>query len=238
MFKRRNPRRYRQIAGEIFYPRGGFRRAATYLWHRLRRLPDQPHRIGRGMAAGVFLSFTPLHGFQFITAALVSLLIRGNVMAAFVGTFAGNPLTTPFIALGSVWLGRRLLGLQAEMTPQFIYREFAEATASLWHNVQSVFGAGSADWHGLAEFYHEIFLPYALGGAILGGIAAILTHVMTVPLVRRYHRHRERQMAERIARLRMSQPPPSAPPSAPLPLSGSTSDKDGGAGSGGGAPQP
>ena len=73
-------------------------------------VPDQPHRIARGLAAGVFLSFTPLHGFHFIVAALVSLAIRGNVLAAFVGTFAGNPLTTPFIALAAVGLGRRLLG--------------------------------------------------------------------------------------------------------------------------------
>lgn len=202
MFKRRNPRSYRQIASETFYPRGGFRRAATYLWHRLRRLPDQPHRIGRGVAAGVFLSFSPLHGFHFIVAALVTLLIRGNVLAAFVGTFAGNPLTTPFIALSAVGLGRRLLGLPGEMSPHFIFTEFAHATAGLWHNVLSLFGPGTTDWHGLSDFYQQIFLPYAVGGAVLGGVAAILAHALTVPLVRGYHRHRERKMAERIARLR------------------------------------
>ncbi len=202
MFKRRNPRTYRQTLTEIVYPRGGFRRAATYLAYRLRRLPDQPHRIARGVAAGVFLSFSPLHGFHFIVAAVVTVLIRGNVLAAFVGTFAGNPLTTPFIALASVGLGRKLLGLPGEMTPQFIFGEFAHATAETWHNVVAWFGPGISNWNGLADFWHEIFLPYAAGGAVLGGIAALLSHMATVPLVRRYHRRREKKMAARIARLR------------------------------------
>ena len=82
MFKRSKPRTYGQLASELVYPRGGFRRSTAYLWHRIRRLPDQPHRIARGLAAGVFLSFTPLHGFHFIVAALVSLAIVLALWAA------------------------------------------------------------------------------------------------------------------------------------------------------------
>ena len=201
MFKRSKPRTYGQLASELVYPRGGFRRSTAYLWHRIRRLPDQPHRIARGLAAGVFLSFTPLHGFHFIVAALVSLAIRGNVLAAFVGTFAGNPLTTPFIALAAVGLGRTLLGLPGDMSPQVIFREFAHATAEIWHNIMSVIGPGPTSWSGLSEFWHEIFLPYAAGGAVLGGIAAVVTFYLTVPIVRRYHRRKSMAMAARINRV-------------------------------------
>lgn len=202
MFKRSKPRTYGQLASEFLYPPGGFRRSTTYLWYRLRRLPDQPHRIARGMAAGVFLSFTPLHGFHFIVAALVSLAIRGNVLAAFVGTFAGNPLTTPFIALGAVGLGRTILGMPGDMSPQVIFREFAHATAETWHNIMSAVGPGPTSWSGLSEFWHEIFLPYAAGGAVLGGIAAVATYYLTIPLVRRYHRRKSQAMAARIAKVR------------------------------------
>lgn len=201
MFKRSKPRTYGQMMAELVYPRGGIRRGTTYLWHRLRRLPDQPHRIARGIAAGVFLSFSPLHGFHFIVAALVCLAIRGNVLAAFVGTFAGNPLTTPFIALGSVGLGRTLMGLPGDMSPQRIFREFAHATAETWHNVMSAIGPGPTSWSGLADFWHEIFLPYAAGGAVLGGIAAAISYYATIPLVRRYHRRKGLAMAKRIARV-------------------------------------
>ncbi|MFC3628488.1 DUF2062 domain-containing protein [Paracoccus angustae] len=201
MFKRSKPRTYGQMITELVYPRGGIRRGTTYLWHRLRRLPDQPHRIARGIAAGVFLSFSPLHGFHFIVAALLCLAIRGNVLAAFVGTFAGNPLTTPFIALGAVGLGRTLLGLPGDMSPQRIFREFAHATSETWHNIMSAIGPGPTSWSGLSEFWHEIFLPYAVGGAVLGGVAAALSYYLTIPLVRRYHRRKSQAMAKRIARV-------------------------------------
>lgn len=205
MFKRRNPRSYSRLASEFFYPPGGFRRSTAYLWHRLRRLPDQPHRIARGMAAGVFLSFTPLHGFHFIVAAVLCLAIRGNVLAAFLGTFAGNPLTTPFIALGAVGLGRTLLGLPGDMSPQVIFREFAHATADVWHNVLSAFGPGPTSWSGLSEFWNEIFVPYAVGGVVLGGIAAVIAYHLTIPVVRRYHRRKALMMAKRIARVQDAQ---------------------------------
>lgn len=202
MFKRRKPLSYAQMWTEMFYPRSGWKRASKYVLHRLRRLPDQPHRVARGWACGIFISFTPFFGFHFMGAAALAWLIRGNILAALLGTFVGNPLTTPFIALSAVGLGRRLLGLPGEMSPHFIFTEFAHATAGLWHNVLSLFGPGTTDWHGLSDFYQQIFLPYAVGGAVLGGVAAILAHALTVPLVRGYHRHRERKMAERIARLR------------------------------------
>ena len=48
MFKRRKPRSYSQLATEMIYPRGGWRRASQYVMHRIRRLPDQPQRIARG----------------------------------------------------------------------------------------------------------------------------------------------------------------------------------------------
>ena len=201
MFKRKTPRTYGQMASELVYPPGGFRRSTAYLWHRLRRLPDQPQRIARGLAAGVFLSFSPLHGFHFIVAALVSLAIRGNVLAAFLGTFAGNPLTTPFIALGAVGLGRTILGLPGDMSPQVIFREFAHATAETWRNVMAAFGPGPTSWSGLSEFWHEIFVPYAVGGAVLGGVAAVIVYYLTIPVVRRYHRRKSLLMARRIARI-------------------------------------
>lgn len=201
MFKRKNPRTYGQMASELVYPRGGFRRSAAYLWHRLRRLPDQPHRIARGMAAGVFFSFTPLHGFHFIVAALVSLAIRGNVLAAFLGTFTGNPLTTPFIALGAVGLGRTILGLPGDMSPQVIFREFAHATVETWRNVMAAFGPGPTSWSGLSEFWHGIFVPYAVGGSIIGAVAAAIAYYATIPIVRRYHRRKSLLMARRIARI-------------------------------------
>lgn len=200
MFKRRKPRSYSQIAGEMIYPRGGWRRAGTYVLYRLRRLPDRPHRIARGVAAGVFVSFTPLFGFHFLSAAAVAWLIGGNVLAALLATFVGNPVTLPFIALASVGLGRRLLGLPGEPSAHLIFREFTSATSELYHNIGAVFGPGTAHWDSLREFGQQIFWPYWVGGLILGLIVSVGTHYLTVPIFNAYQRRREKKMADRIAR--------------------------------------
>ena len=52
VFKRRNPRTLWGWTREMVYPQGGFRRATQYVLHRMRRLPDSPQRIARGVFAG------------------------------------------------------------------------------------------------------------------------------------------------------------------------------------------
>ena len=199
------------MASEMIYPRGGWRRAGTYVWHRLRRLPDQPHRIGRGVAAGVFVSFTPLFGLHFLSAAAVAWIIGGNILAALLATFVGNPVTFPFIAVLAVSLGRQLLGAGGDLSPQLIFSEFASASTELWQNIRSIFGPGVAHWGQLAEFLRQIYWPYMIGGIILGLIASIAAHYLTVPVIRAYHRRREKKMAERIARVQAGQDGASAP---------------------------
>lgn len=190
------------MASDMIYPRGGWRRAGTYVLHRLRRLPDQPHRIGRGVAAGVFVSFTPLFGFHFLSAAAVAWLIGGNVLAALLATFVGNPVTFPLIAVLSVGLGRELLGYRGDMHPQLIFGEFARASTEMWHNIRSVFGPERAHWGHLAEFFQQIYWPYVVGGVLIGLLVSIAAHYLTVPVIRAYHRRREKKMDERIARVR------------------------------------
>lgn len=200
MFKRRERRTFRQSVGNLVYPAGGWRRAGTYMLHRLRRLPDQPQRIGRGVGVGIFSSFTPFFGIHFIFASAVAWLIRGNIFAALLGTFACNPVTVPFIAIGSVTLGRALMGFDAGLAPQLIFVEFGQASAELWHNVGAIWGPEVAEWAHLMDFTRDVFLPYLLGGVILGLIAGAIAHYLTVPLIQAYHRRRARKMADRIAR--------------------------------------
>ncbi|WP_199260613.1 DUF2062 domain-containing protein [Paracoccus binzhouensis] len=201
MFKRRKPLSYAQLWTEMFYPRSGWKRASKYVLHRLRRLPDQPHRVARGWACGIFISFTPFFGFHFMGAAALAWLIRGNILAALLGTFVGNPLTTPFIALTSVGLGRWMLGVEGKFTPHLIFGEFARAGGELWNNLLAPLSAErTAHWDQLLQFNEQIFLPYAVGGILPGLAVSVAAHYLTVPLIRAYHRHRERQMAERIAR--------------------------------------
>lgn len=201
MFKRRNPRSYSQIATQMIYPRGGWRRASQYVMHRIRRLPDQPQRIARGFAAGIFVSFTPLFGFHFMAAALVAWAIRGNIVAALLGTFVGNPLTFPVIAVLSVSLGRWMLGVEGKLQPHRIFEEFTRASRELWDNVLAPFTDATVHWQNFDYFWDNYFLPYIVGGIGPGLVVSVIGYYLTLPVIRAYHKRRARKMAARIARV-------------------------------------
>ena len=113
MFGRRNPLSAHHRAWSLVWPKAGWRRATRYMVHRVQRLPGTPYRIAAGFASGAAASFTPFIGFHFIVAALVALLLRGNVVASAIGTAVGNPWTFPFIWTWLYTLGQWLMGADA-----------------------------------------------------------------------------------------------------------------------------
>ncbi|TYB80052.1 DUF2062 domain-containing protein [Maritimibacter fusiformis] len=207
MFKR-NPRSYAKIVAEFFYPRGGWYRAARYVIHRVRRLPDPAHRISRGIAAGVFVCFTPFLGLHFASAALLAWLIRGNIIAALLATFFGNPLTFPIIIELSLTLGSWMLGLPADVHLPQVIEAMATAFADLMRNLLSIFTGADADWHRLGTFYHRVFLPYLIGGLPLGILSAAIAYALSRPVITAYQKSRikrlkkryEKRMADRAAK--------------------------------------
>ncbi|MEM9474461.1 MAG: DUF2062 domain-containing protein [Pseudomonadota bacterium] len=197
VFKRRKPKGYWESFAHFFYPRGGWSRAGKYVVHRLRRLPDPAHKISRGIAAGVFASFTPFYGFHFITAGIVAWFLRGNILAALLATFFGNPITFPFIAAISVELGTVMLG-RPPVAPQSILVGFSLATIELWENFAAIFTAETAQWGNLARFFDRIFLPYLVGGIAPGILAGLAAYFMANPIIASYQRGRIKTMKERF----------------------------------------
>lgn len=176
---------------EFLWPRGGWARAFQYVRHRMQRLPDSPERIARGVWAGVFVTFTPLFGLHFFVSVLLAILIRGNIVAALMATFVGNPLTFIFIAFISLKTGYMILGIELERWQlTMLSRRFADAGSDLWHNFIAIFTTARMDWSGLAIFSKEVFLPYFIGGLIPGMICATACYYLMVPVLRAYQKRR------------------------------------------------
>jgi uncharacterized protein (DUF2062 family) len=188
---------------EMVYPRSGWRRALNYIRHRLQRLPDTPHKIALGFACGVFISFTPLFGLHFVAAALLAIIFRGNIVAAILGTFFGNPITFPFIAGFSYRLGWFLLGHGNETAVWFTIKHgFAEALHGLWHNFLAIFTPATMEWTGLLDFWWTVFLPYLIGGLMPGFVLAVLSYLGTKPLIAAYKKRRRGRLLAKIKELR------------------------------------
>ncbi|WP_428926676.1 DUF2062 domain-containing protein [Marinibacterium sp. SX1] len=186
-------------AADFVYPPGGWGRAFLYVQHRVRRLPDKPERIARGIWAGVFTAFTPFYGLHFLIAALVARLMNGNILAALTGTFFGNPLT--YVPIGAVSLetGHFLLGTRARHdTGRSFGGKFADAWGDLYHNFFALFTDARADWSGLTVFYHEIFVPYLVGGLLPGIICATVAYYLTVPVIRAYQSRRAARIRKKF----------------------------------------
>lgn len=186
----------------MVYPDGGFRRATQYVVHRMRRLPDRPHRIARGVFAGSFIGFLPLPGLQFLGAAGLNWLMRGNLLAALLATFNSNPITTPFFAVGAITLGHWMLGVQAPLSYDYIVNAFANAGSDLWHNVRAIFTDETAHWQGLRLFWRTIYLPYFIGALVPGFLLSGLAYYITIPLVEAYQKARAAKSKERAERRR------------------------------------
>ena len=186
----------------MIYPRGGFKRATRYVIHRMSRLPDEPHRIARGIFAGSLIGFLPLPFLQFVAAWGAARLIRGNVFAALLGTFNTNPVTTPFFAVFAMTLGHWLLGVEAPLSAKEIGRAFGNAGNDLWRNVVAVFTDDRMQWGGLIQFWHDIYLPYFIGALLPGIIISLVAYYVTIPIVQAYQKARHAKSDERRERRR------------------------------------
>lgn len=203
VFRRRDKRTVVEWLKASVYPRGGWLRAAHYVRHRLTRLPDPPHRIARGIWAGVFISFTPIFGFHFVGAALIAFLMRGNLLAAILGTFFGNPITFPLIAVGSVQLGHWMLDTGVDGVPAGqILSAFAQAGGEVWTNFFAYITGGDAEWGKLRHFYLGLFKPYFLGGIGPGIIAATVCYYVSLPIISAYQKLRQKRRRDRAERRR------------------------------------
>ena len=198
MFRRPNRPTFFGRVRRVFYPEGGWRRAAVYQFHRMRRIKDTPSSIAKGIFVGTLVSFTPFFGLHFGIAPLGAWAIGGNMLASLVGVLACNPLTFPFIAVGALSLGAWLLGTEAPaVSHAALAGNFIDFGKSLWMNFTALFTERTADWAPLAEFTEEVFLPYLVGGTALGIVAGTAASILAKRVVAAYQKRRKEVMEKR-----------------------------------------
>lgn len=191
IFKRRDPKPFLRAMAEMLWPRGGWARAFHYVKHRMRRLPDSPERIARGIWAGVFITFTPLFGFHLLFAVMIARLMKGNILASLMATFVGNPFSFVFITLASLKTGHWLMGTELqEGELRALSRKFANAGEDLWRNFVALFTPDTMDWSRLAIFSRDVFYPYLMGGVVAGVFFATIAYYLAVPVLRAYQKRR------------------------------------------------
>ena len=203
VFRRRDRRPPLRAVADFFWPRGGWTRAFHYVKHRVRRLPDSPERIARGVWAGVFTTFTPFYGLHFVVAAIIARLMNGNILAALSSTFFGNPLTYVPIGVASLQTGHWLLGTEFyQEVDKSLVGKFLAAGDDLKDNLFAFYSDQPADWHGLHLFYDEVFYPYMVGGLIPGALTATVCYLVSLPLIRAYQQRRRAKIKAKFEEIK------------------------------------
>ena len=200
MFKRRERRSIFRFFYEVIFSFKGISRAIEYISIRLKRIPDTPHKISLGMSCGIFASFTPLFGLHFLIAGLLSYLLRANVLASLIGTFVGNPITFPIITVFNLKLGEWILGSSEYSSGDGgkIFEGFLDFIFLIYKSFFTEGSIGENNVPRINEFLNGVFIPYSLGGLILGIFIAVISYFLLRPLVATYQKKRSALKAKRF----------------------------------------
>ena len=158
------------------WPRASWSRSFKYFTKRVVRLSASPHVIAVGFACGVLVSWTPFVGFHFIMAALIALLLGGNLLASAFGTAVGNPFTFPFMWWASYELGHWILGIEP----------------AAGHN-PSLGTLMQGPWHEILP----ILRPMLVGAVPLGALAGVIAYFIVRFAVNAYQTARRRRLEDR-----------------------------------------
>jgi len=200
LFKRRERRSIFRFFYEVIFSLKGISRAIGYVGIRLKRIPDTPHKISLGMSCGIFASFTPLFGLHFLIAGLLSYVLRANVLASLIGTFIGNPITFPIITVFNLKLGEWILGSNEYSSGDGgkIFEGFLDFIFLIYKSLFTEGSIGENSVPRMNEFLYGVFIPYSLGGLILGISVAIISYFLLRPLVSTYKKKKDSLKARRL----------------------------------------
>ena len=191
IFKRRDKRSILKKIRDFAIPKKGWFRVFEYFVHRIRRIPDTAHKISLGLVCGIFASFLPAFGFHFFISGFLAYLLKGNILAALLGTFFGNPISFPIIAGVSINLGQYILGRNSTDLQSLSFS---------WVSFKASLSLQNINWYFFREFLDDIVFPYLLGGVIIGLATSITCYFVLKPLIRAYQLNRRKKKLLKLSK--------------------------------------
>ncbi len=148
-----------------------WRRLLQYYYRRFLTLNDTPEAIARGLACGVFTGLFPVFGLQIVFGIALATVFRGNKIAAALGTWISNPLTSIPIFFCNFQVGAWLLG----------------------EGIKTLSFEDLKDFETLLQLKEEILVALLLGSAVMGLICSICSYFIGLESIRRFRRWNPRK---------------------------------------------
>jgi hypothetical protein len=148
-----------------------------FLW-KLATLDGTAHNISMGVAAGVFISFSPLIPFHTILGVILAVILRGSKRAAIIAVWLSNPLTIPLFYAAAYYTGMTVLGYDyADITIIYQLIDIMDGKMKLGMKLEQ---AGLLLQSEMYIFYSMLF-----GGAVLGFPSAVGSYFLSRYWVKR-----------------------------------------------------
>ena len=146
-------------------------------------LDDPPWRLALSLAVGVFISFTPLYGLQTLIAIGVAVALRLNRAATVAGTWLNLPWFAPIVYAGALRVGTLVVPDPAGMRGAWLAQLLSQP--------------GSLSWRDVPALLDHMSLPLFVGTSVLGGVAGLVTYVVSFRVISRRRAARESPSATR-----------------------------------------
>lgn len=167
MYRRHVLARYRLI----------YRKVKWFLVHNLLHADDPPEKLARGVAIGVFITFTPTIGVQMALVVFFAWLLRANKLVGLPLVWISNPVTFipiffPSYVIGAMVLGEPLVSLEW-------WKNLREPPEGAWAMFMFY-------WDNLKS----IAVPLWVGCVMVGGVLGLLSYYVTFHAIRAYRLRR------------------------------------------------
>lgn len=160
------------------------------IW-RLKRLPGTPVFIARGFAIGVAINFWPILYTHLFFAYLLCLVFSGSLLAMFIGTLLGNPLTFAIVYPLMYKVGKIMMGLRPVHSENSL--DSAEEVFSKIWPIES--------WHKLWLVFQEILFPMMIGGFLIGLPITIASYYLARNAIRVYQVQRRLHLIKKFEKV-------------------------------------
>ena len=165
-----------------------WKRAKDFCVYRILHADDPPHRLALGIAVGMFVTFTPLIGFQMMLSVFLAWLLGANKLVGIPLVWISNPFTIipiyyPCYRLGCAMLGEKVVSSKWSSLGTE-WKELLADPATTW-TVKVRFW-----WEGLMDFIG----PLCLGCLVVGTFFGIASYYLSLIMIRSYRLRRWGQL--------------------------------------------
>lgn len=161
-----------------------------FVVYRILGIGDSPHRIALGVAAALFITFTPTMGIQMLLAFGLAALIGGNRMVTLPIVWISNPLTAVPMYYANWCVGHLILYRSLEFDPT------VRATLAKLFVPQENFGAyvdhlwDAAFWEEILRLLAKCGVELWLGSLVVSATIALISYPICRRAVIAYRRAR------------------------------------------------